>query len=75
VNINRFAGMPGETARLNAVWTLKDLKSQKSSVTQSLFTEIVSGPDYTDLVNAQSRTLASLSLEISDEIKKLRRSS
>ena len=71
VNINRFDGVPGETARLNAVWTLKDLKSQISSVTQSLFTEIVSGPDYTDLVNAQSRTLASLSLEIAAEIKKL----
>ncbi len=74
VNINRFDGVPGETARLNAVWTLKDLKSQKNSVTQSLFTEKVSGPDYTDLVNAQSRTLASLGLEIAAEIKKLRKS-
>lgn len=74
VNINRFDGVPGETARLNAVWTLKDLKSQINSVTQSLFTEKVSGPDYTDLVNAQSRTLASLSLEIAAEINKLRKS-
>jgi uncharacterized protein len=75
VNINRFDGVPGETACLNAVWTLKDQKSQKIvAVTQSLFTEKVSGPGYPDLVNAQSRTLAALSLEVAAEIKKLRKS-
>ncbi len=75
VNINRFDGMPGETAWLNAVWTLKDQKSQKIvAVTQSLFTEKVSGPGYPDMVNAQSRTLAALSIEIAAEIKKLRKS-
>ena len=74
VNINRFDGVPGETAWLNAVWTLKDQKSQKIvAVTQSLFTEKISGPGYTDMVNAQSRTLASLSLEVATEIKKLRK--
>ena len=75
VNINRFDGVPGETAWLNAVWTLKDQKSQKIvAVTQSLFTEKISGPGYPDLVNAQSRTLAALSREIAAEIKKLRQS-
>lgn len=75
VNINRFDGVPGETAWLNAVWTLKDQNSQKIvAVTQSLFTEKVSGPGYPELVNAQSRTLAALSLEIAVEIKKLRKS-
>ena len=75
VNINRFDGVPGETAWLNAVWTLKDQKSQKIvAVTQSLFTEKVSGPGYPELVNAQSRTLAALSLEVAAEIKKLRKS-
>ena len=75
VNINRFDGVPGDTAWLNAVWTLKDQKSQKIvAVTQSLFTEKISGPDYPDLVNAQSRTLDSLSREIAAEIKKLRKS-
>jgi len=74
LNINRFDGTPGETAWLNAVWTLKDQKNQKTvAVTQSLFTEKVSGPGYADLVNAQSRTLASLSREIAAEIKKLRK--
>ncbi|MBI5593888.1 MAG: membrane integrity-associated transporter subunit PqiC [Deltaproteobacteria bacterium] len=75
VNVNRFDGVPGETAWLNAVWTLKDQKSQKIvAVTQSLYTEKVSGPGYPDLVNAQSKTLASLSLEIAAEIKKLQKS-
>ena len=74
VNINRFDGAPGETAWLNAVWTLKDQKNQKIvAVTQSLFTEKVSGPGYPELVNAQSRTLAALSLEVAAEIKKLRK--
>lgn len=75
VNINRFDGIPGETACLSAVWTLKDQKSQKIvAITQSLFTEKVSGPGYPDLVNAQSRTLAAFSLEVASEIKKLRKS-
>jgi uncharacterized protein len=75
VNINRFDGLPGETAWLNAVWTIKDQKSLKIvAMTQSLFTEKVSGPGYPDLVNAQSRTLAALSLKIAAEIKKLRKS-
>jgi len=74
VNINRLDGMPGETVRLNAVWTLKDQKAQKIvALTQSLFTEKVSGPGYPDMVSAQSRTLAALSIEIAAEIKKLRR--
>ena len=71
VNINRFDGVPGETAWLNAVWTLKDQKNQKIvAVTQSLFTEKVSGPGYPELVNAQSRMLAALSMEVAAEIKK-----
>lgn len=75
VNINRFDGKPGETAWLNAVWTLKDQKNPKIvTVTQSLFTEKISGPEYPDLVNAQSRALASLSMEVAAEIKKLRKS-
>ena len=75
VNINRFDGVPGETAWLNAVWTLKDQKSQKIvAVTQSLFTEKVSGPGYPGMVNAQSRTIAALSMEVAAEIKKLRHS-
>lgn len=73
VNINRFDGMPDKTVLLNAVWTLKDQKSQKIvAMTQSLFTEKVSGPGYSEMVSAQSRTLAALSREIAREIKKLR---
>jgi uncharacterized lipoprotein YmbA len=75
LNINRFDGMPGETVLLNAVWTLKDQKNRKIiAVNQSLLTEHVSGTGYPDLVNAQSRALAALSMEIAAEIKKLRKS-
>jgi uncharacterized protein len=75
VNINRFDGMPGETVLLNAVWTIKNPKNQKIiAVNQSLLTEKVSGTSYSDLVSAQSRTLAALSREIAAEINKLRKS-
>jgi uncharacterized protein len=75
VNINRFDGMPGEAVLLNAVWTLKDQKAQKIvAMTQSLFTEKVSGPGYPDMVSAQSRALAALSREIAEEIEKRRKS-
>lgn len=75
VNINRFDGKPGETVLLNAIWTLKDQENRKIiAVNQSLLTEKVSGTSYSDLVNAQSRTLAALSREIAAEIIKLRKS-
>ena len=75
VNINRFDGVLGETVWLNAVWTLKEQKSKKIiAATQSLFTEKVTGPGYPDLVNAQSRALASLSMAIAAEIRKQRKS-
>jgi uncharacterized protein len=75
VNINRFDAVPGESAWLIAVWTLKDQKAQKIvAMTQSVFSEIISGPGYPDMVSAQSRTLAALSREIATEINKLRRS-
>jgi uncharacterized lipoprotein YmbA len=75
VNINRFDGIPEESAWLNAVWTLKDMQNQKIiAVTQSLYTEKIAGPGYPDMVNAQSRTLAALSMEVADAIKKQRKS-
>jgi uncharacterized protein len=75
VNINRFDGVPGENASLNAVWTLKDQKNQKIiAMNQSLYSEKISGRNYADLVNAQSRTLQLLSREIAAEIIKLRKS-
>ena len=71
INISRFDGMPEENTCLNAVWTLKDRQHQKTiAVRQSVFTEKVDGPGYSDLVSAQSRTLALLSTEIAAEIKK-----
>lgn len=75
VNINRFDGAPADAACLNAVWTLKDTRKAQQNivVTQSLFSEKISGTDYLDLVSAQSRTLADLSLQMADEIKKLRK--
>lgn len=76
ITINRFDGTPEEMACLNAVWTIKGRQNQKSiAVRQSVFTEKVDGPAYTDLVSTQSRTLALIGMEIAAEIKKQRNAS
>lgn len=72
VNINRLDGSPGAFVLLNAVWSIKDQKSKKIIYgTKSVFKEKVYGNEYLDIVNAQSRTIEALSIEIAAEIKKL----
>ena len=75
VNINRFDGQPEHDVWLNAVWTVSDQKNQKSiAINQSVLQEKVSGQNYSDMVNAQSRVLEALAKQIASEIVKQRNS-
>jgi len=73
VNINRFDGLPGGSVWLNAVWSIKEQKGKMAmAVNQSVIEEPVSGPEYPDLVSAQSRAVGQLSGAIAAELEKLR---
>jgi hypothetical protein len=70
MDVVRCDGRLGDTAWLEARWTIlrgpekKLLKTVRSSIS-----EPVTGPDYSDLVAAQSRALAKLSQEIAAAIQ------
>jgi len=73
VTVDQFDGRLAETVWLNAVWTVKDPKTQKTlAVGTSVIKEPVTGGGYGDLVAAESRAIAALSREIAAEFEKLR---
>jgi uncharacterized lipoprotein YmbA len=68
--ISRFDADEGGNVVLSANWKLyreqgREIVAQKKTV----FTELVGGDGYTDIVAAQSRALASLSREIAGAIR------
>ena len=70
VTVNRFDGRIGETAWLNAGWTLRDQRAKQTLAIRSFLAEQqVTGTGYADLVEAQSRLLQALSREIAAEIE------
>jgi uncharacterized lipoprotein YmbA len=73
VTVGQFDGRLAETVWLNAVWTIKDSQTQKTTaVRTSVIRERVTGGGYGDLVAAESRAIAALSREIAAEFEKLR---
>lgn len=73
VVVGQFDGRLADTVRLNASWTIKAPKIQKTmAVGNSVVQEPVTGGGYGDLVAAKSRAVAALSREIAAEFEKLR---
>lgn len=73
VTVEQFDGRLADAAWLNAVWTIKDPKTQKTlAVGTSVIQERVTGGGYGDLVAAESRAISALSREIAAEFEKLR---
>ena len=70
LDVIRYDGRLGDAAWLDSRWSIvqgperKLVKAMRSSIT-----EPVTGPDYGDLVAAQSRALGALSREIAQAIK------
>jgi len=70
VDVVRFDGRLGDTARLESRWNILQGPERKLVKTgRSSISEPVTGPDYADLVAAQSRALGRLSQEIVQGIK------
>jgi hypothetical protein len=74
VHVNRFDGSPGDSVRLNAVWSVRHPKGrQQMAVRESLIVEKSDAADYASLVAAHSRAVAALSREIAAEIRTMRK--
>jgi uncharacterized lipoprotein YmbA len=72
VTVSQFDGRLADTVWLNAVWTIKNSKTQKTlAVGTSRIQEQVGGGGHGDLVAAESRAIAALSREIAAELGKL----
>jgi uncharacterized lipoprotein YmbA len=70
VNIREFDGELGGLVILNADWTVAGKRKDKKVVSQkSVLKEQSKGPDYKSYVAAQSRLLAKLSEQISNQIR------
>lgn len=71
INIREFDGNLGGNVTLNADWTVTHKGKEKTVIAKkSVLQENTDGTDYQAYVAAQSRLLAKLSQEITDEIRK-----
>ena len=71
INVREFDGKLGSIVTLNADWTVTHKGKEKTVMAKkSVFQENTDGVDYQAYVAAQSRLLAKLSQEITDEIRR-----
>jgi uncharacterized lipoprotein YmbA len=72
MEITRFDGMPGGNVDLRARWGILGENGRKVySKSKTILTEPIGGDTIAEMVIAQSRLMAKLSLEIAKEIKRL----
>jgi uncharacterized lipoprotein YmbA len=72
VDVVRFDGRLGDAARLESRWSiLKGTDRKLAKTGRASISEPVTGPDYADLVAAQSRAVAKLSQEIVRAVKRV----
>ena len=72
LEITRFDGMPGGAVDLRARWgILGDSGRKVYAKSKTALTEPIGGEKISEMVSAQSRLVAKLSLEIAEEIKRL----
>ena len=72
LEITRFDGMPGGNVDLRARWAILGETGRNVYVkAKTVLTEPIGGETIAEMVSAQSRLVAKLSLEIAQEIKRL----
>jgi len=71
LDVNQFDGRLGESVVLNSIWEIKQGKpgKEKTEIKRSIIEQPVSGDDYNALVEAKSKALKTLSIEITDKIR------
>lgn len=69
IDVMRFDSAPGEAATLDAVWTTRSAKGDKSLTGRTTVTESPQGAGYDALVAAHSTVLLRLSSDIAESIR------
>ncbi len=71
LDVNQFDGRLGESVLLNSIWEIKQGKpgKERTEIKRSIIEQPVSGDDYNALVEAKSKALKTLSIEITDKIR------
>ena len=75
VEVRTFESVPGESATLDAVWTIRRSKDGKSQTGRTTAREAVADKGYDALAAAHSRAVARASKDIADAIQALQRAS
>lgn len=73
VEVRNFESVPGKSASLDAVWTVRRTKDGKSETGRTSVRETVDGSGYDALAAAHSRGVARLSENIADAVRTLDR--
>jgi uncharacterized lipoprotein YmbA len=69
--VQRFESVPGESASLDAVWTVRRMQDGKIETGRSTFREPAKDKGYDALAAAHSQAIARMSQDIADALRKL----
>ena len=68
IEVQRFDSAPGDSATLDALWTVRRPKDDKSLTGRTAAREPISGLGYEDIAAAHSRALARMSRDIANAV-------
>ena len=74
IEVQRFDSTPGQSALLDAVWSVRRTKDGRTETGRTTVRETVQEKDYEALAAAHSRAVARLSQDIADAVQALNRS-
>lgn len=75
IDVLRFESAPGESATLDAAWSVRNRAGARLRETRSVFVERVTAPGVAPLVSAHAKALTALALEIAEAVKALAKQS
>ncbi len=73
IEVRNFESVPGKSASLDAVWTVRRVKDAKTETGRTSAREKVDDDSFDALAAAHSRALAALSRDIADTLRKMER--
>jgi uncharacterized protein len=73
IEVRNFESVPGKSASLDAVWTVRRIKDAKTETGRTSAREKVEDGSFDALAAAHSRALAALSQDIADTLRKMER--
>ena len=74
IDVRRFDSAPGAATTLDALWTVRSIRTDKSHTGHTVQRESAQGVGFEALVASHSRALGRLSKDIADVIRELERS-